>query len=78
MKLNQLRYFVAKYPKFELNLLHGSFDQICKLVASGEAGIALITQPAGVFPDLLMLEYRPMVLVVRGQDAALFAGLRDA
>jgi LysR family transcriptional regulator, cys regulon transcriptional activator len=51
-----LQQFVARYPRVELTLLHGSSDQICRLVASGEAEIALVTQPAGDFPDLLLLE----------------------
>ena len=55
-----LQHFVAKYPKVELTLLHGSSDQICKLVVSGEADVALVTQPAGDFPDLLLLEYGPL------------------
>ena len=53
---NALRLFIARYPKVELALLHGSSDHICKLVVSGEADIALLTQPAGVFPDLIMLD----------------------
>src|SRR5262249_24806463 len=55
-----LRRFVARYPKVELILLHGSSDQLCKLVASGEADVALVTRPAGDFPDLLLLEYGPL------------------
>jgi LysR family cys regulon transcriptional activator len=52
--------FVAKYSKVELKLLHGSSDQVCRLVASGEADVGLMTQPAAAFPDLLMLEYCPL------------------
>jgi LysR family cys regulon transcriptional activator len=58
--------FVAKYPKVELRLLHGSSDRVCRLVASGDADIGLTTQPATAFPDLVMLEYcqLPRALVV--------------
>lgn len=58
--------FAAQYPKVELKLLHGSSDQVCALVASGEADIGLTTQPAAAFPDLLMLEYchLPRALIV--------------
>jgi LysR family cys regulon transcriptional activator len=61
-----LQRFVARYPEVELKLLHGSSDQVCKLVMSGEADIALTTQPATAFPDLLMLEYGqlPRALIV--------------
>lgn len=52
-----LQRFAERYPQVALKLLHGSSDQVCKLVVSGEADIALTTQPAAAFPDLLMLEY---------------------
>ncbi len=55
-----LQRFVARYPGVELTLLHGSSDQICRLVASGEADLALVTEPAREFPDLLLLEYGPL------------------
>jgi len=53
----------------ELKLLHGSSDQVCRLLASGEADVGLTTQPAAVFPDLLMLEYcqLPRALIVPRQ-----------
>ena len=58
--------FAAHYPKVELKLLNGSSDQVCRLVASGEANVGLTTQPAAAFPDLLMLEYcqLPRALIV--------------
>jgi LysR family cys regulon transcriptional activator len=51
-----LQSFVARYPKVELRLLHGTSNEVCRLVASGDADIALTTEPAGSFPDLAMLE----------------------
>lgn len=61
-----LQRFAARYPEVALKLLHGSSDQVCKLVVSGEADVALTTQPAAGFPDLLMLEYAqlPRALLV--------------
>jgi LysR family cys regulon transcriptional activator len=64
-----LQQFIARYPRVELKLLHGSSDQVCKLVVSGEADIALTTQPAAAFPDLLVLEYSTLaraLLIPRG------------
>jgi LysR family cys regulon transcriptional activator len=55
-----LQRFVAKYPKVELTLLHGSSDHVCKLVVAGEADVALTTEPAASFPDLLMFEIAPL------------------
>ncbi|MDB5863457.1 MAG: transcriptional regulator, LysR family [Betaproteobacteria bacterium] len=52
-----LQRFVVRYPQVQLELLHGSSDQVCKLVVSGEADIALTAGPAAAFPELLMLEY---------------------
>jgi LysR family cys regulon transcriptional activator len=60
------RRFVARYPRVELNLLQGTPSHIAKLVASGEADIALTTPPAEPFPELLLLEYSklPRALIV--------------
>jgi LysR family cys regulon transcriptional activator len=55
-----LQRFVASHPRVELKLLHGTSDQVCKLVVSGEADVALTAQPAAAFPDLVMLEYGPL------------------
>jgi LysR family cys regulon transcriptional activator len=52
-----LNTFVSRYPKVELKLLNGTSNDICKLVVSGEADLALTTQPAETFPELVLLEY---------------------
>jgi len=49
--------FVSRYPKVEVRLLQGSPLQVSRLVATGEADIALTTPPAEEFADLLFLEY---------------------
>jgi LysR family cys regulon transcriptional activator len=63
---NVLQRFAARYPRVELNLVQGTSDDLCKLVTSGEADIALTTRPASAFPKLLLLEYcdLPRVLIV--------------
>lgn len=68
-----LQQFAGKYPRVELNLLQGSSDELCKLVASGDADIALTTRPADRFPTLLLLDYcdLPRALIVpRGHRLA--------
>jgi LysR family cys regulon transcriptional activator len=52
-----LQDFVTRYRQVELKLLHGTSNEICRLAASGEADIAITTQPAGAFPDLVLVEY---------------------
>jgi LysR family cys regulon transcriptional activator len=52
-----LRAFVTRYPRVELKLLNGTSNQICKLVVSGEADIALTTEPTSELPELVLLEY---------------------
>ncbi len=66
-----LRQFVTRYPHVELKLMHGSADEVCSLVMSGEADVALTTRPAAVFAELLMLEYAvlPRALLVSREHA---------
>src|SRR6476661_1273110 len=68
-----LQRFITRYPRVELKLLHGSSDHVCRLAASGEADLALTTQPAAAFPDLVMLEYArlPRALFVPGDHPLL-------
>jgi LysR family cys regulon transcriptional activator len=49
--------FVSRYPRVEVRLLQGSPVQVSRLVAAGEADIALTTPPAEEFAELLFLEY---------------------
>jgi LysR family transcriptional regulator, cys regulon transcriptional activator len=60
-----LRRFVSRYPRVEIKLLQGSPVQVLRLVAAGEADLALTTPPAEEFSDVLFLEYckLPRVLV---------------
>jgi LysR family cys regulon transcriptional activator len=55
-----LQRFVKRYPKVMLTLLHGSSDQVCRFVATGDADLALTTQPAAAFSELLALDYAPL------------------
>jgi LysR family cys regulon transcriptional activator len=52
-----LKQYLPHHPKVELRLMHGSSNEVCGLVAAGEADIALTTQPASTFPELAMLDY---------------------
>ena len=60
-----LQRFVSRYPRVEVRLLQGSPVQVSRLVAAGEADVALTTPPAEEFAELLFLEYckLPRVLV---------------
>src|SRR3954451_4060593 len=40
-----LQGFVARYPGVDVKLLHGTSNEICRMVVAGEAGIALTTDP---------------------------------
>lgn len=51
------RRFVKRYPKVALNLVQGSPAHVARLVATGEADIAVTTRPAESFAGLLLLDY---------------------
>jgi LysR family cys regulon transcriptional activator len=71
-----LKRFVARYPRVALKLLHGSSDQVCRLVASGECDLALTTRPSGSFPGLVLIEYcdLPRALIVPAGHPLVKAG----
>jgi len=48
--------FAERYPKVQLSLLEGDPVNACRMVASGDADIAVTTRPTEPSRDLLMLE----------------------
>lgn len=50
-----IRRFVSRYPDIRLGLRQASPTQICELVESGEADIAIGTETSRSFPNLVML-----------------------
>lgn len=52
-----LKRFAERYPQVHLKFLQGSSDELCRLVAAGDADIALTTKPAAAFPTLFVVEY---------------------
>ena len=61
-----LKGFAARFPRVELRLLQGSSDELCRILAAGEADVALMTKPATEFPSVVVLEYcdLPRTLIV--------------
>ncbi|MGA1343337.1 MAG: LysR substrate-binding domain-containing protein [Hyphomonas sp.] len=60
--------FVGRYPKVQLSLLEGDPAGVCRMVASGDADIAITTRPTEAFQDLLMLEccrLKPVLITPR-------------
>ncbi|GGY21397.1 HTH-type transcriptional regulator CysB [Paludibacterium paludis] len=60
--------FVRRYPKVRLSIKQGSPTQICEMVVSGEADIAIATEGIALFKELAMLpcyEWNRSVVVPR-------------
>ncbi|MGC3961990.1 MAG: HTH-type transcriptional regulator CysB [Rhodocyclaceae bacterium] len=47
--------FLRRYPKVQLSLHQGSPQQICEMVLSGEADLAIATEAIADYPDLVMM-----------------------
>ena len=53
---NVIKTFVSTYPDVRLVLKQGDPEEICALVDSGEADLAIGTETTGRYPDLVRLE----------------------
>ena len=51
-----IKAFLQRYPQVRLALKQGTPTQICEMVISGEADIAIATEGISLFPELAMLE----------------------
>lgn len=50
-----IRDFLARYPKVQLSLHQGNPKQVCEMVLSGEADVAIATESIADYSDLVML-----------------------
>ena len=50
-----IKSFVKKYPEVQLTLKQGNPEDVCALVETGEADIAIGTDTVGTFPNLIQL-----------------------
>ncbi|AUH49957.1 HTH-type transcriptional regulator CysB [Chromobacterium sp. ATCC 53434] len=65
--------FVRRYPKVRLSLKQGSPTQICDMVVSGEADLAIATEGISLYKELAMLpcyEWNRSLVVPRGHPLA--------
>jgi LysR family cys regulon transcriptional activator len=66
--------FVRRYPKVRLSIKQGSPTQICEMVVSGEADLAIATEGIALYKELAMLpcyEWNRSIVVPDGHELTL-------